>query len=834
MSGLNPIAIDYLRKGGRESSYPDGATILQRGEPGKAFYVVVSGMVDILLVADDGRRLPLTRLGEGASFGEMSLLTDEPISADVVARGEARLLVFPAERFQTALAECAELRNHILVRLCEDLRQTSSKAWNLFQRAEALRALAHATEPAGPVVIESPKMRKVGQQLSSLALQQGPILITGEPGTGKLFAARKVHELAGNEAAPLIVVDCPLFGEGEAPRLLFGSGDNRQFGGRAGAAGGLHVVGAVDLADGGTIILRHVEALDAPAQEILSRYLEALREEGEGLSPRVRVVATTCRDVRTLAEENGFDRRLAERLSVCVLTMPRMLDRRRDILPLANLFLEERSQRLVGGEHRFNRSAEHALVSAQYRYRNAAELREAVDFAVLFADGSEIGSEHIFTGPKDEGTTVEYDLAETGPVRWLLDGGGLRILRAGVFVLFVAIAGACLIAPDTLVGRIANGLSWGLWWPALLIAFLFIGRAWCAVCPICLAGSAVRRLGSLRLPPPQWIKTHTPWLVVVLFLGIVWSEHVFGMTYRPFATGILFVALAAAAAGCCVLYERQVWCRYLCPLGSLGAGYSVAAMVRVRANPSVCATQCKTHECFKGTDATPGCPVFHHPLYARDGHLCKLCLTCLRSCPHGSAKLYLRPPLQGIWRLDNPGETLVFFALAVFFLAPVMLGSHSVGWLQQVGPYTVAILAAAGLGAVSQIALKRFLACEDALGLAIVPPVAFAMLVLASGPLMAFHLANIPGLAMVQIHAAAGSVDLGRSPIGQLSLLTILQVVAVLISAILGAIVFWRIRVRFSGLHAGLARWRWRLLIGLCDVYLLAALGLILLRGVHP
>lgn len=822
----------YLRAGGQESPYADGQTVISRGESGEAFYVVVSGAVDVLLVADDGRRLPLARLGRGASFGEMSLLTGEPISADVVARGDARLLVYPGERFQAALAECAELRNHILVRLCENVRQTSFKAWDFFQRAEALRALGHTTDSAGPIVAESPRMRKVEQRISELAGRRGAALVTGEPGTGKLFAARKVHEAAAGDGAPLVIVDCPLLGGEEAGRLLFGSAGDRRFGRRA-AAEGLHLVGAVDLADEGTIVLRHVEALDASSQQTLSAYLEALSADPEQVSPRVRVIATTSKDVRALAEGDGFDAALAEHLAAGTLEMPRMLDRRRDALPLANLFLQEHDRRLGELEHRFNRSAEHALLSAQYRCRNAAELREAVDFAAFFADGPEIGSEHVFTGPKEEGTTAEYDLAMSAPVLWLLDRGGLAMIQAGVFVFFLAMTAACLAVPDTIVGRIANGLAWGLWWPVMLIAFVFVGRAWCAVCPISLAGTFFRRLRSLELPPPQWIKKHTPWLIVLLFLGIVWSEHVFDMTHAPVATGILFLALAAAAAACCILYQRQVWCRYLCPLGGLGAGYSVAAMVRVRANPSVCATQCTTHECFKGAEAAPGCPVFHHPLYARNGHLCKLCLTCLRSCPHGSAKLYVRLPLQGIWRMDNPGETLVLFAFVVFILAMVMLGSHSVAWLKPVVPYTAAVLAAAGLGAALRVGLSRLLACEDAPDLAVVPPVAFALLVLASGPLMAFHLGNIPGLAMVRLHAAAGSADLAESPIGQIPLLTVLQVAAVLISLVLATVALWRTRVRFSSLGVQLARWRWRIPISLClcDLYTLTALGLILLQA---
>ena len=152
-----------------------------------------------------------------------------------------------------------------------------------------------------------------------------------------------------------------------------------------------------------------------------------------------------------------------------------------------------------------------------------------------------------------------------------------------------------------------------------------------------------------------------------LFLIIVGSEHIFHMTSAPFATGILLLCLMSLPAFFCLLFQRETWCRYLCPLGSLAASYSISSTVQVHANPGVCASQCTTHDCFKGSSTEPGCPVFHHPLYARDAHLCKLCFTCLRSCPHQSARLYLHTPLQNLWRIGELGKALVPFALAVFF-----------------------------------------------------------------------------------------------------------------------------------------------------------------------
>ena len=131
--------------------------------------MVISGAVEVLLATDDGLRLPLARLTRGATFGEMSLLTKEPISAEVAAKGQATILEYPAERFQAALAECAPLRNHILVSLCGNLRRTSLEAWRFYQRETAHRALEHIPDRAGAIVAESANMRRVRDKIGELA-----------------------------------------------------------------------------------------------------------------------------------------------------------------------------------------------------------------------------------------------------------------------------------------------------------------------------------------------------------------------------------------------------------------------------------------------------------------------------------------------------------------------------------------------------------------------------------------------------------------------------------------------------------------------------------------
>jgi hypothetical protein len=591
----------------------------------------------------------------------------------------------------------------------------------------------------------------------------------------------------------------------------------------------LQVQGALHLADKGSIVLRHIESLEVSAQKTLCLYLDTLARPGD-VFPQARVIATTSEDLTTLAQSGRFHPQLAEQFAGNVLDIPPLRKRKRDILSLAGLFLTAAGPQNGKSAPYFTKSAEHALLSGRYHHRNVAELREAVELAASFAEGGQVDAEHIFTGPKNLGHPVEYDLTRNRLVQWLTKSSSLRLLQGMVLAMFSGIIFFCLVAGATLTGRVANSLVWATWWPALLILFLFVGRVWCTVCPISASGRIFRLLGSLKLTPPAWIKNHTGWIMAFLFLIIMWAEHVFHMTHTPFATAILLLSLMLLAILFCVIFQRETWCRYLCPLGSMAASYSVCSTVQVHANPNVCASQCTSHDCFKGSETESGCPVYHHPLYARNAHFCKLCFRCLRSCPHQSARIYLRPPLQNLWRLGELGKDLVPFALVAFFLAIVMLSSHRLPWNATVGGFTTLGGLSVVLAFVLYAGLSRLFANDK--DPTLTHRVAFGLLILAWGPFMAFHLYDIPELDAILIQAANDSVlssVLNTTPI---SLLFVLQFAAVMFAVACTVVCFWRIRARQADGESKTGFWPWRFIAALCIVYLLAAIALILPGGI--
>lgn len=807
---------------------PDGELITKVTRPEHGEFVISRTIVDYAVRHQVSLMVPNTA-GDARFSGAVSI-QDQSIRAAICSPLICKDRVLGA-LYVDAQVDLLAFRREDLALLNIIAANAAIAIENAILIREKFEAVRLAEDEPGPIVAQSASMRGVQERIAELAQTWAPVLVRGDSGTGKFFAAKTVHKSAGGHEAPFIDVDCfSIVGE-EASKTLFGSLQPGDFAETASGSNraSLSAGGALRLADRGTLVLRHVGTLDLASQEILSRYLEA-RSNGDKVSPQVCVIATTSEDLEALVEAGRFSPLLAEQLSANTLEMPRLIDRKEDILPLSRLFVAKFDQRTHECEHVINKSAEHTLLRLQYRQHNVTELREAVEFAALVAEGPEIGAEHIFTGPKDRGPRIEFDLGESAPVQWLSHPLVFNILQTMVLLFFLGIAVVCLAASGTLAGRIANGLVWGLWWPALMVLFLFAGRVWCPVCPIAKVGRIAQKVWSFNRRPPQWIKKQSGWIMAILFFAIIWNEHVFQMLQKPVATAFLLLTLMACSVVLCVLHAREVWCRYVCPLGGLAAGYSASAPLHVHATAGVCAAECRTHECFKGSESESGCPMFHHPLYLRDAHFCKLCLACIRTCPNRSAKIVLHPPLQDLWRLREYSTTLIPFSLVAFFLTIVMLASHreQLG-LADSGSFTVAACLALGLAFALNIGLPRLLSRDR--DPVVTSRVTFAMLLLAWGPLMAFHLENIPGLDSLRLGSTwvppAGSFWAGRVPALEVSLLTVFQFAAVFFAALLAAITLWRIRVHAAKQGTEIVPWGWRIILVTCAAYLVAAVFLV-------
>jgi CRP-like cAMP-binding protein len=456
-------ALEYLRRLGEEVVFTEGETVLRQGGTGAAFWVILQGEVEVVLRSSEGADHRLLRLGPGETFGELAILRSAPIAADVVAVTSVTLLRYPGEYLPTALAECEPLRRSLLARMAHSVLRRTSETVGLYKQTRALADLHQGRFSADAMISNSARMRTVVARIKRAAASREPVLITGESGTGKLLAARRIHVESVREKEPLIAVDCGELSARDANTLIFGTSS------ASNADLSAERYGAMHLAHGGTLVLRNIEALNDESRRELARHLQSDREVESTPFPDVRVIATI--DINASGpEQSKLAGELAEQFRIAI-EMPTLAERPRDIVPLARTFLGETDG---SGRLQLTPSAERALVSLKYRHRNVEELRSVVELAARVADGDELRAEHIFSGFDGE-RPIGLDISRFWFVRWLVDGGGLQFSRLVVALGFVAAAIVCLAASGSVVARIANGAVWKLWEPVVFGLFLLVG-----------------------------------------------------------------------------------------------------------------------------------------------------------------------------------------------------------------------------------------------------------------------------------------------------------------------------------------------------------------------
>jgi DNA-binding NtrC family response regulator len=180
------------------------------------------------------------------------------------------------------------------------------------------------------------KMVAIGELIRRTARSTVPVLISGEPGTGKALIARAIHRGSYRADKSFVAVHCGASPEPVLARELFGYEPQ--------ASPGLgRWIGAFERARGGTLFLKEIGSLPPALQTTLLRVLQARVIERVGGNPPipvdVRVLAATSTDVQQLVYSGRFRAELYYRLRVIPIDVPPLRARRGDIALLAHYFL---------------------------------------------------------------------------------------------------------------------------------------------------------------------------------------------------------------------------------------------------------------------------------------------------------------------------------------------------------------------------------------------------------------------------------------------------------------------------------------------------------------
>ncbi|MBI1321473.1 MAG: response regulator [Candidatus Hydrogenedens sp.] len=263
---------------------------------------------------------------------------------------------------------------------------------HLVREAQYLRAEVNSAYDFERMVGASKAMRDIYAQIQQVASSRATVFVRGESGTGKELVARAIHHAGARRDKPFIKVNCAALSAGILESELFGH--------ERGAFTNAHErkIGRFELADSGTLLLDEISEIGIELQPKLLRALQEREFERVGGTATIevdtRIVATSNRDLERAVAEGAFREDLFFRLNVITIELPPLRQRKEDIQPLAEMFLErykrENGRRIQGY------SSEALGLLQRYDWPgNVRELQNAVERAVVLFDVPQLEAEHF-------------------------------------------------------------------------------------------------------------------------------------------------------------------------------------------------------------------------------------------------------------------------------------------------------------------------------------------------------------------------------------------------------------------------------------------------------
>jgi two-component system, NtrC family, nitrogen regulation response regulator NtrX len=239
---------------------------------------------------------------------------------------------------------------------------------------------------------ESPVMKEIYEMIDRVAPTHARVLITGDNGTGKELVARQLHEKSQRSKGPFIEVNCAAIPSELIESNLFGH-EKGSF-----TSAIKQRKGDFELANSGTLFLDEIGDMSLSAQAKVLRALQEnkiMRVGGEKDIPvDVRVIAATNKNLTEEIAAGRFREDLYHRLSVIIIHVPPLHERKDDIPLLANYFMEEICAEQGKPMIFFTDDALDALIQMKWT-GNIRELRNVVERLTILCDGQITGADVI-------------------------------------------------------------------------------------------------------------------------------------------------------------------------------------------------------------------------------------------------------------------------------------------------------------------------------------------------------------------------------------------------------------------------------------------------------
>ena len=289
----------------------------------------------------------------------------------------------------------------------EDIKIVINKALMIIGLENRIRLLEQQVDryQIGELITRSKKMSELLEFANQIAETTATIMIYGETGTGKELIATLIHRKSPRAKKPFVPIDCTSLPENLLESELFGH-ERGAFTGAVGLKKGLF-----EAAHEGTVFLDEIGELPLILQAKILRVIETKRFRRVGgdryLETDVRIIAATNRDLKKLIDEKRFRSDLFYRLNVVPINLPSLRERKEDIFPLIEYFVQFFNKKI--GRNISNVSNEALRLFIEYDWPgNIRELKNVIEHMVIISKGEVIRIENLPTEIRGIDHDIDY------------------------------------------------------------------------------------------------------------------------------------------------------------------------------------------------------------------------------------------------------------------------------------------------------------------------------------------------------------------------------------------------------------------------------------------
>ncbi len=343
-------------------------------------------LCDLRLGGMDGLELlkQSKRVAPSTDFVMMTAYASAETAVEAMRIGAYEYLIKPFQMEEVTL----------LLRRIQDRR-------DLLSENQALREKISKASTERRIVGGSAAINSIREMIHKVGPSDAPVLVQGESGTGKELVAAEIHMSSSRSKKPFIVINCAAVPETLIESELFGY-EKGAFTGASNKKPGMF-----KLADTGTLFLDEIGDLSIGLQAKLLRAIENGEFLPLGASKSVnvdvRIIAATNQNLEEMTDNGKFREDLLFRLNVFPILIPPLRERKDDIIPIAEIFLQ--SWKL--SVHTIGSGVIEKLTDYHWP-GNVRELRNILERAVILAGSKTILPEHItIMGEPDRGSAEE-------------------------------------------------------------------------------------------------------------------------------------------------------------------------------------------------------------------------------------------------------------------------------------------------------------------------------------------------------------------------------------------------------------------------------------------